>query len=189
MLLSSTLPWYPSFSPPSYLSFPLHLKISLQRAWCLSSGSGLSVVSLENHSLSSSPTVSSLVSGIQSLSALFSTLFPDYMTVFTNYKKYEYFKQNLTIIDYVTCVWFFNVTLHSFLTGSGDFLFLPCLGRKRGWCVCIHLYSLVRYLKLAVLKFLNGIGIVFSQVHNFWPQSCLLHDRHKMKSVENDKVS
>lgn len=76
-----------SHSLPPYLFLPLHLKISLQWAWCLSSGSGLSADSLENHSLSPSPPVSSLVSGIQSLSVPFSTLVPDNMTIFTNYKK------------------------------------------------------------------------------------------------------
>lgn len=49
---------------------------------------------------------------------------------------------------------------------QGIFYFFHVWG-ERGWCVCIHLYSLIRYLKLAVLKCLNGIGIVFSQVHDF----------------------
>lgn len=57
----------------------------------------------------------------------------------------------------------FTASLHV----QGIFYFFHVWGEKRGWCVCVHLYSLVRYLKLVVLKFLNEIGIVFSQVHNF----------------------
>lgn len=82
---SSPLPLSSHF-PPSYLSLPLHLKISLQWAWCLSLVLALVYRLFLLRTTASHPslTVSSLVSGIQSLSVPFSTLFPDYMTVFTN---------------------------------------------------------------------------------------------------------